>query len=65
MCLRYHVGRFADDDRRAILVGWDGAEWSVISPLLDAGRMPNLERLINAGGPTGVVFELIDCFFEY
>ena len=36
-------------DRRLLLVGWDAADWQVIHPLVDAGLMPTLERLINAG----------------
>lgn len=35
--------------RRLLLVGWDAADWQVIDPLLDAGRMPNLARLIKGG----------------
>jgi predicted AlkP superfamily phosphohydrolase/phosphomutase/tetratricopeptide (TPR) repeat protein len=36
-------------DRRVLLVGWDAADWQVIHPLLDAGLMPNLQRLIEGG----------------
>ena len=32
-----------------MLIGWDAADWKVIQPLLDAGQMPNLARLITAG----------------
>lgn len=34
---------------RLLLVGWDGADWNVIGPLLDAGRLPNLARLVREG----------------
>lgn len=34
---------------RVLLVGWDAADWQVIHPLLDAGRMPHLQRLIDGG----------------
>jgi len=37
---------------RLMLLGWDAADWKVIQPLLDAGQMPNLARLI-AGGVRG------------
>ncbi len=35
--------------KRLLWVGWDGADWEHITPLLDAGELPNLERLINNG----------------
>ena len=34
---------------RVLLVGWDAADWQVINPLLDAGLMPNLQRLVEGG----------------
>src|SRR4051812_26977188 len=37
---------------RVMLIGWDAADWKVIRPLLAAGQMPNLARLI-AGGVHG------------
>jgi len=39
---------------RVLLIGWDAADWKVIRPLLDAGQMPNLSRLM-AGGVHGNV----------
>lgn len=42
---------------RVLLVGWDAADWKVIQPLLDAGQMPNLARLI-AGGLRGNIATL-------
>lgn len=35
--------------RKVLLIGWDGADWEHIHPLLDEGLLPNLERLINRG----------------
>jgi predicted AlkP superfamily phosphohydrolase/phosphomutase/tetratricopeptide (TPR) repeat protein len=35
--------------RRVLLVGWDAADWGVIQPLLDAGHMPHLARLLERG----------------
>lgn len=35
--------------QRVLLIGWDGADWQHINPLLDRGQLPNLERLINQG----------------
>ena len=34
---------------RVLLIGWDAADWKVIKPLLAAGRMPNVARLIKSG----------------
>ncbi len=35
--------------KRALLVGWDAADWKIIHPLLDAGLMPNLQKLVEGG----------------
>ncbi|MGH8101936.1 MAG: alkaline phosphatase family protein, partial [Chthoniobacterales bacterium] len=34
---------------KLLLVGWDAADWQMIHPLLDAGRMPNLKRVVESG----------------
>lgn len=34
---------------KLLLIGWDAADWQQIHPLVDNGRMPNLQRLIQAG----------------
>ena len=34
---------------RLLLVGWDGAGWNQIHPLLDSGAMPNLARIVEKG----------------
>ncbi|MBD3367359.1 MAG: hypothetical protein GF405_04160 [Candidatus Eisenbacteria bacterium] len=36
-------------DSPILLLGIDGAEWSVLEPLLEAGELPNLSRLIENG----------------
>jgi predicted AlkP superfamily phosphohydrolase/phosphomutase/tetratricopeptide (TPR) repeat protein len=36
-------------DGKVLLVGWDAADWKVIRPLMDAGRMPNISRLVRTG----------------
>jgi predicted AlkP superfamily phosphohydrolase/phosphomutase/predicted Zn-dependent protease len=35
--------------RKVLLVGWDAADWKVIHPLMDAGKMPNVQRLVDGG----------------
>jgi len=36
-------------ERKLLLIGLDGAEWSVIGPLFEQGRMPHLEALMRSG----------------
>lgn len=38
-----------DPTRKLLLIGWDAADWQMIHPLLDAGRMPHLKALIEGG----------------
>ena len=35
--------------KRVLLIGWDGADWKMISPLLEAGYLPNLQTLVERG----------------
>jgi predicted AlkP superfamily phosphohydrolase/phosphomutase/tetratricopeptide (TPR) repeat protein len=35
--------------RKVLLIGWDAADWKVIHPLMDAGKMPNVQRLVENG----------------
>lgn len=35
--------------KRLLLVGWDSADWKIIQPLIDAGQMPALQRLLEQG----------------
>ena len=35
--------------RKVLLIGWDSADWRVLSPLLDAGALPVLSGVINRG----------------
>jgi predicted AlkP superfamily phosphohydrolase/phosphomutase len=34
---------------RVLLIGWDGADWRILDPMLDAGALPNLQALIDRG----------------
>ena len=35
--------------KKILLIGWDAADWKVINPLLDSGKMPALESIVNNG----------------
>ncbi|CAN5630945.1 hypothetical protein BH09PLA1_BH09PLA1_33740 [soil metagenome] len=35
--------------KKVLLIGWDSADWKMINPLVDAGRMPTLSKLIDSG----------------
>ncbi len=34
---------------KVLLIGWDAADWKVINPLMDAGHMPSLQKLVEQG----------------
>ncbi|RME38582.1 MAG: hypothetical protein D6788_07140 [Planctomycetota bacterium] len=36
-------------NRRLLIVGWDGATFDVLRPLIDAGKLPHLARLVENG----------------
>ena len=35
--------------RRWMVIGWDAAEWRLLLPLMEAGELPNFERLLRSG----------------
>lgn len=35
--------------KKLLLIGWDAADWKVITPLMDEGKMPNLQKLVERG----------------
>ncbi len=39
----------SEPTKKLLLIGWDAADWKVITPLLESGLMPNLARLIEFG----------------
>ena len=41
--------RAESGNRKVLLVGWDAADWKVIDPLLEEGKMPFLRHLIEQG----------------
>ena len=34
---------------KVLLIGWDAADWKIITPLLDSGAMPHLKALLERG----------------
>jgi predicted AlkP superfamily phosphohydrolase/phosphomutase len=34
---------------RVVLIGWDGADWRILDPMLENGLLPNLQSLIDRG----------------
>jgi predicted AlkP superfamily phosphohydrolase/phosphomutase/tetratricopeptide (TPR) repeat protein len=39
---------------KVLLIGWDAADWKVIRPLIDAGEMPNIARLLRTGASASI-----------
>jgi predicted AlkP superfamily phosphohydrolase/phosphomutase len=35
--------------KRVLVVGWDGADWDILDPLLEAGELPVLHALLDRG----------------
>ena len=35
--------------KRVLIIGWDGVDWKIVQPMLDAGELPNLAALIERG----------------
>ncbi len=35
--------------KKVLLIGWDAADWKVITPLIDEGKMPNMGRFLDRG----------------
>lgn len=35
--------------KKILVIGWDGADWKAINPLIEKGLMPHTEKLINEG----------------
>jgi predicted AlkP superfamily phosphohydrolase/phosphomutase len=40
---------------RVLLIGWDGADWRLLDPLLERGVLPNLAALIDRGGRADLI----------
>ncbi len=35
--------------RKVLLIGWDAADWKIINPLMDAGKMPAFKKIVENG----------------
>ena len=35
--------------KKVLVIGWDAGDWKVIKPLLDAGKMPTLKKMMSEG----------------
>ena len=51
------AGDIVAPSRSVLFVGLDGADWQFLEPLMAAGRMPNLARLVSAGSGGVLVTE--------
>jgi predicted AlkP superfamily phosphohydrolase/phosphomutase len=40
--------------KKLLLIGWDAADWRILHPLIDAGKMPALRQLVE-GGASGAL----------
>ena len=43
------AAKAAAPPKRWIVIGWDGADWEYVLPLLDAGKLPHLAALMKEG----------------
>lgn len=39
----------AESKKRVLVVGWDGADWDLIEPLLKRDKLPHLKRIMESG----------------
>ena len=40
--------------KKILLVGWGSADWKIIDPLIEAGKLPTIKKLIEAGTKAAV-----------
>jgi predicted AlkP superfamily phosphohydrolase/phosphomutase len=46
------------DERRLLIVGWDGADWDILRPLMDEGLLPTLSSMVS-GGASGTLISTL------
>jgi predicted AlkP superfamily phosphohydrolase/phosphomutase/tetratricopeptide (TPR) repeat protein len=35
--------------KKVLIIGWDAADWKILHPLIDAGKLPTISSLVNKG----------------
>lgn len=45
-------------DHKIMLIGFDGCTWDVLNPLLEAGRLPNFQRMVEQGTTATLMSEM-------
>ena len=43
------ISKIANRSSRLVVLGLDGADWQIISALMDVGRLPNFKRVVEFG----------------
>jgi predicted AlkP superfamily phosphohydrolase/phosphomutase len=38
-----------NNEDKVVIIGWDGATWDIINPLIAKGKLPNLQKLMGNG----------------
>ncbi len=51
----------ADDDHQVVMIGLDGASWTIIDSMIADGKLPTIERLKREGA-SGIL-RSVDCYF--
>ncbi len=48
----YEANVLPEPPRKVVFIGVDGADWQIIDPLIEKGRLPNFKKIVE-GGATG------------
>lgn len=41
--------KMSDIQKKIVVIGLDGSSWDLVKPLVDAGRLPNIKRMMDGG----------------